>query len=550
MKMSKLLLGLSIVPLMGVISACGGSGEDSTKTILRVYNYNGGFGTEWLTKAVKRYEAVNAERSFEDGKVGVQVKITPTKDIPNTPQGFLSNKNEVFFTENLNYNEFVANGVLYDITSALTSDNPYEPGKTIESKLTNQQKDGYKINGTKYYGIPHYGTTYGITYDIKLFEDRCFYLAKNYTPADPFVYDLSDPRTAGPDGIEGTYDDGLPATFEEFYLLCDQMVKDDVIPLSWTGQYADQYTSHMLANLTSNIEGYDNCKQRFSFDGTIDDAVKLNNGTFDFSQTESVSLNGSTNGYDVFRQKSVYEGLKFFRHIIDNKAWYANGNDGKGTKCFNSSVSHVEAQSMFINGATVNGKQKSIGMLVEGTWWQNEAKEIFNESGKKMDEVKYGWLPLPKPDSSYAAGNTYVDTQNSFGVVSKNIAPEKVAVALDFLQFVNTDESLVEYTLTTNTFKNLNYSLTDEQVNSLTPFGKSLVYFKQNASPVMTASQNEFFTKNESALMDMKEMFSNKYAGYPARQFYQDSSLTAEKYFQDMYGYYKDTIWKTKIHKD
>ncbi len=179
-----------------------------------------------------------------------------------------------------------------------------------------------------------------------------------------------------------------------------------------------------------------------------------------------------------------------------------------------------------------------------------KAKEIFTDSGKKIEDARYGWLPLPKPDSSYAAGNTYVDTQNSFGVVSKNIAPEKVAVALDFLQFVNTDESLVEYTLTTNTFKNLNYSLTEEQLNKLTPFGKSLMNFKQNAMPVMTASQNEFFTKNESALMDMKEMFSNKYTGYPARQFYQDSSLTAEKYFEDMYSYYKDTVWRTKIHKD
>ena len=43
---------------------------DTNKTQLYVYNYNAGYKSEWLYKAKERYEKVNADKSWEEGKKG------------------------------------------------------------------------------------------------------------------------------------------------------------------------------------------------------------------------------------------------------------------------------------------------------------------------------------------------------------------------------------------------------------------------------------------------------------------------------------------------
>ena len=53
-----------------------GDGEeiDETKTQLRIEYFNGGVGSEWLTKVAERFEAEYANEPFEEGKLGVEIK--------------------------------------------------------------------------------------------------------------------------------------------------------------------------------------------------------------------------------------------------------------------------------------------------------------------------------------------------------------------------------------------------------------------------------------------------------------------------------------------
>lgn len=68
-------LVLSVVCVMP-FAACGerGGGEDlnkptdNTKTQLSVFNYDGGFGNEWLKKARDRFEAEYADSSLKRKK--------------------------------------------------------------------------------------------------------------------------------------------------------------------------------------------------------------------------------------------------------------------------------------------------------------------------------------------------------------------------------------------------------------------------------------------------------------------------------------------------
>ena len=52
---------------------------DTTKAQLYIANYNGGFGTEWLTNAAKRFEEKYKDVEFLPGTKGVQILISNSK---------------------------------------------------------------------------------------------------------------------------------------------------------------------------------------------------------------------------------------------------------------------------------------------------------------------------------------------------------------------------------------------------------------------------------------------------------------------------------------
>ena len=76
-----LTLALAATVALGSLSAmaCKPSGsedDNSTQSILYVSNYAGGFGSKWMDEIEKRFEAKYANESFEDGKVGVDIKVS------------------------------------------------------------------------------------------------------------------------------------------------------------------------------------------------------------------------------------------------------------------------------------------------------------------------------------------------------------------------------------------------------------------------------------------------------------------------------------------
>ena len=83
--------------------------ENATK--LAVYNYNGGFGTEWLYEAEARFEKLYEDVSFEDGKMGVDLEISPEKLSQAT---IATQPYDVFFTESVNFNDYLPEKPLRD----------------------------------------------------------------------------------------------------------------------------------------------------------------------------------------------------------------------------------------------------------------------------------------------------------------------------------------------------------------------------------------------------------------------------------------------------
>ncbi len=97
---------------------------DENRTQLFVFNYAAGYGTEWMSEAIKEYEALHAHDVYEEGKEGVQIVPTNLPKKRNAAE-ILQNKEEVYFTESVvQYYQAINDGAFADITDAVVGTNP------------------------------------------------------------------------------------------------------------------------------------------------------------------------------------------------------------------------------------------------------------------------------------------------------------------------------------------------------------------------------------------------------------------------------------------
>ncbi len=556
---------LALVMSLG-LTACGGGTNpdnpgsnveekiDTSRTQLYVFNFYGGYGSDWLAAAKKRYEKLHENDVYEEGKKGIQIYINNQKSqVDEMQTQILDNRDEVYFAEYAYYYTLKTVGVLGDITEAVTADlSAYgdASGKTIESKLTAEQKNYYGIveNGTtRYYGIPHYSGYSGLTYNVDLFEEKGYYFAK--TPAgtnleDYFIYNKTDARSAGPDGEYGTDDDGLPATYDEFYKLCDYIVQDHNTPIVWTGANHRDYLNNLMQALVADYEGLDQMMLNYSFNGQASNLGKISGGNF--AKDSVATTITEQNGYELSRQAGKYYGLRFIEKLVKTSNYH-------NELAFNSSYSHMNAQEDFLY-AGHDGQTDPIAMLCDGIWWASEATSTFSDMSQSMGESyskkgrNFAFMPLPKADASASKKSTLFDHIYSICFMKANIADWKKPIALDFIKFCNSDASLVEFTQITDTPKALNYTMTEAEMNEMSPYGRSIMKLKQKSDIVYPYSTTTLY-KNNQGRFGTHSMYYSTTGGRQyqwAPNAFNEDKVSAADYFSGMYAYYAND-WKTLV---
>lgn len=543
--------------------ACGGkkTGNDAeqvddNKTQLYVFNFAGGFGAEWLAAAKERFEELHKDDVYEEGKKGVQIVINNSKSSADSVMNQIEyNAEEVYFTELAYYYTLKEAGVLGDITEAVTKDlSEYgdESGSTILSKMSDDQKAFYGIEEdgeTHYYGIPHYSGYTSLVYNVDLFEEEKYYFAADTSDAqsleDYFIVKSSDKKSAGPDGEFGTDDDGLPATFEEFFLLCDYIAERGQTPVTWRGASYDDYLRKLMLSIEANVDGKEQTSLAYSMNGT---ATTLGTATANgFTAGGSKEITAG-NGYEVYGSKGKYEALNFMNKLATNDKYHAE-------LAFNGGYSHMNAQEDFLYAGHDNGETDPIAMLVEGIWWENEAESTFVSMADSMgDEYakenrNFAIMPLPKASVADAGKNVLLDSLYSMCFMKSNIEEWKKPLALDFIAFVNSDESLVEFTQITNTPKDLDYEMTEEQMKSMTNFGRSVMKLKANSDIVYPYSNSAIYV-NQSSSFNADKVWESVVGGVsysgPASAFAEDHISVAD-YFNGMLSAQKSK-WNQKVY--
>lgn len=602
---------------------------DETKTQLYVSNYDAGIGRTWVESIGAEFEKDFANYSFETGKTGVQVLYNHNRTMTSTTMesSIAGSTDNIFFTEGIDYPSLVAKDLLYDVTDVVNAGaitgvdaagNFIRESTTIESKM-DADFASYLNRGTtdneKYYGMPYYLPIKGLIYDRELWNEKRFYLAKTATPAEIVVQAIESNgdvvaakatyqaeidklnagqtsgywtlvneageavvdgktytlgRSAGPDGKYDTYDDGMPATVDEFYLLMEHIDKNNIDPLIFTGKfpgYAD-----MLTNLIwINYEGKENLRTYYSLNGTVDELVVLNddgNGNYTVKKengkivTESYTFNGGReDGYEVQRAAGKY----YAAQVADKIAT----SDWLAADCDNTAVSHIAAQSKFLTSCL--GDNKRIAMLCEGAWWQQESSDTFEIMGANNEKYSkanrdFGLLMAPNVNvdklqerKENNIKNITIMQNDAFGVINGNLAEgsPQLAAAKAFFSYVNSDKMLNLFTEITSMYRAMNYKVDDGTYSRMSKYAKELTKFMEETTVVYPYTTNELFIKNHGYLANVNSAWnwrskttaaansieSEMVIGALRIAANRQKGLNAETLFVGLYNYQKNTVW-------
>ena len=242
-----------------------------------------------------------------------------------------------------------------------------ESGKTILGKFTQEQKDFYGVvsgSTTKYYGIPHYSGYTGLTYNVDMFNEygayfrkdvykctKCGYMYRTQLdkcPNDsehgklvlrndvPYKYEEFCDKdgnldintilnvikrnyseavlTAGPDGnMSTTIDNGLPRTYDEFFILCEFLKSKGENPVSWAGEQIGTYVTRLVNALAVDYEGLDQAKISFTLNGTATTLGTVVDGEFIEDENDTVvGDQGTDNSFVVVETTKRLNSYKIF----------------------------------------------------------------------------------------------------------------------------------------------------------------------------------------------------------------------------------------------
>lgn len=531
---------------------------DETKAQLYIANFDGGFGNEWINKVKARFEAKYEETEFYDGTKGVQILIDNAKTSgASLINQLASQPQDVFFTEQGYYLDAVNQNKFLDITDIVKEDltDKYGESGCIYDKLNDSQKSFYEVNG-KIYAVPHYSCYSGFTYDIDLFEENNLYYAETPTTSNGLVTSASQARSVGPDGIKGTSDDGLPATYDEFFALCDVMVKKNITPFVWSGTFRGGYLNYLLTALFADYEGETNTLLNFNLDGSesndlVKDLSVDSTGKITSIEFESPTVIDKTNGYLLYKQAGRAYALSFLSRMLSNSSYYHSS-------AIDESVSHLEAQYNYLQSSLMN---EPIAFFVDGIYWDNEAQAagsysqlvgIYGDDAARENR-NFGFLPMPKVSADRASGATLFDYIYSMAFISANIDAKKIELAKTFLQFCYTDESLVEFTVTTNTPRALNYDLSEEDIAGMSTFGRSVIAIKnaESTKVVYPYGTSRLFLNNQQAFNIIEQWTSivdGKSKTYAVDAFRKEK-ISSKDYFIGMQAMHTKAVWDNTFSK-
>lgn len=377
--------------------------------------YDGAVGYEWALQIEKLYEELNPD-------VDVIVKHKKTEyDDASLLSKISYNDEDIYFASNNSLVNLSRNGLVADLSEFIEekiydnngdlSDNPTQ---SIRDTMWREWESFCKVDG-KFYAIPNFSPIAGLIYDADLFNEKRY---------------------------------EVPETYQELKQLMQRMVSDSITPFTVANSYP--YIVDAAMAFYANYEGKNDFMLNTTFSGTDDEFGDIN----------------LQNAYKLQSQAGRKAYLQFYHDLAHNPNFTTTGSRGSQT--------HLNSQDTFVSSVSAD---KRIAMLIENSFWEREAKgtidtlgEINSKWGWGKRNFKYMVAPI---DKEVDRQTVYVSYPYSYTFM--NAKSERLELAKDFLQFVQSRKGLATYTVYSGCLRPFNYTITDEEYASATPFTRSLI---------------------------------------------------------------------------
>ena len=535
---SKLSCAVLALFMVFSVTACGttvvqNGGGTGNETEISIINFGGGVGGKWLANAIERFTELKKDVEYESGKKGVYIEYENNISV-GTAAMATSGYNIYFDQIALPIQSYIQQGMFMDITDIVTEDLETVDGQTvsIEDKIFEEERYGYRGPDGKYYCLPHFEFYDGATYDVGIFNKYGFYFAaedesdyetfhSNIVEKDfKFVKGSGDKnvkvdgkKSCGNDGKYGTQDDGMPTTLEELVALCEYMKEEKgVTPFVVTGNHID-YSSYFMFGLWQSLAGYEQSSAKYKFSGTVDYVTGFDDNTPLFSgypsikapKTATAEITEAT-GYLARDQVGRYYAAAFLE-IANDRGWL-------DARSANNSFIHTDAMRAFVmNGLTTANPE--VGMIMEGSYWMNEAEDnnifedykVFNNGSA---DKNMAWFNLPTSfDEPVTEGNGREEVLTSgvktYAFINANLVtrgtPGKIQACKDFLQFLYTDDELKNFIKQSGTTKEgIKVDINDDVLSYMNAGQKSFMEARANNRTVLQSGNNQTFISNTAAL--------------------------------------------------
>ena len=550
--MKKCIAILAAVVTMFSVSGCGGFRRgtgteqlDPNRDWIYVGNYNGGLGSAWLQAVIDEFMAENPTWG---------VWIDNDKDLYNDGtlyDNIATNRQALYFVNGITYQNYVAGGKLAEITDIVTENLPGEE-ESIEDKMNDTLRDYYKTGGGQYYAVPFFDAPFGTVYDVDLFEEEYLYFDEAgrmicdvdtyFDASGNLTQPLDELKSAGPDGdITTTFDNGLPATYDQWTKLLQTMQSFGITPYIWTGEYV-YYRYRYLASIWADYEG----KEAFDLNSSFA-------GYYTFPGDSEPTKIELSNGYRLQEQPGKKYALDMGHYIIQNGYYAGTSFDGTNT--------HTMAQNRFLLSAETGSR---IGMILEGAWWENEAKDYFATMAREYDEKyafgtrRFGYMPVPKSDVTKVGVEPMTmisSTGNSVVCMNANVSDKDREIATAFLKFVHSDEALRTFTRYTGAIRPYEYELNDTDRAEMSYFALQMwdLYHAEDAQICYVTLNDPIFSQASTYLgADGSRFWWQSKVGNQTYvdalyEFSENSNLTAEQYWEGQKTYYSESSWKSNL---
>lgn len=507
--MKKIICILLSLISFACLTACGTNTDSSAdKVEIKIINYDGGVGNSWLENAAARFEKKVSEKVY-GGKKGVKISITPKMELG--LDSISTSATHIYFGGAMpKLRSMMQNGNLADLSDVFTAVG--EDGKTIESKIAKNYRSVLKGTDDKYYAIPHYEWFSGLSYDIELFDKNGFYFAaQDETDVLPFVSSKgfgsanfigskNAKKSCGPDGDYSTeYDNGLPSSIQELLLLCEYMKLTFNVdtPILYTGgheNYSNILTSAVWASLAS-AEEIKNC--------------------YNFSGKVSI-VNGYKDGENFFNSDIPVPNIVMSPELTEATGYYTTQT---AARYYANAFMSIAQENGFIDGVSTTyenttamqdfissgvGATRTSAMLIEGTYWYNEAEsyDLFNNYyvaiKHEKDYRSIGFMTMPTQwggtvEPGKGKNATLCDSACSFAVVNARFSKNKdlMDAIKDFIKFLYTDDELSKFTGETGVSRAaFDYELNKDDEDRLNSFKKTVWTLRNDGDVVYAASDN------------------------------------------------------------